>query len=288
MSKRKPSILNLQNFQKKKAGQEDFYIRTFLEHKNEHPFISEAHSHDFYMVMLFTKGSGSHTIDNEIFSIKPGSVFFMSPGQFHSWNLSEDTNGFVLFFNASFYRMKRDKNFPDCMSFLSGENKLTYGILSKGQTKEAVGLIEIIQKESHLSSTFRTEILRSLTEALIFKLVNFIKKESNSNRNKTSLIPKLEELIEKNFKTHSPVLFYAQNLNTTVQRLNLQTMTYLNKSVKEMITDRLIAEAKRLLIYSELTIAEIAWDLNFKDDSYFIKFFKRHEHVTPEEFRKKY
>ncbi|PTS97440.1 AraC family transcriptional regulator, partial [Pedobacter sp. HMWF019] len=72
----------------------------------------------------------------------------------------------------------------------------------------------------------------------------------------------------------------------TPNHLNALCNDLLGKSAGEIIRERVILEAKRLLINLDLSVAEIAERLNFSDQSYFIKFFKKYEEITPEKFRK--
>lgn len=65
------------------------------------------------------------------------------------------------------------------------------------------------------------------------------------------------------------------------------TQQYAKTSPLKLINDRIILEAKRMIRYSDLRIKEIAFDLGFKDDSYFIKLFKRNVGMSPIEFREK-
>src|SRR6185295_15508958 len=131
MSK-KQTVLNLRQFKGNKDPEPDFYIKTFQEHKAQHPFVMEPHTHDFYLLMLFTKGKGNHRIDFNDYTVKRGSVFFMSPSETHSWDLSKDANGYVLFFNPAFYLMdvlpRKIKDLP----FFNPDNKM-----NNGQLKEA-------------------------------------------------------------------------------------------------------------------------------------------------------
>jgi AraC-like DNA-binding protein len=69
--------------------------------------------------------------------------------------------------------------------------------------------------------------------------------------------------------------------------LNAVTKNYLDKTTADLIHERMIAEAKRLLVYSSYTISEIAYQLNFNDNSYFNRFFKKAVSITPEQFRKR-
>ena len=123
---------------------------------------------------------------------------------------------------------------------------------------------------------------------LLFKLADLRASNSNERIQPISLVPELEALIESNFMQHWTVSRYAEKLNTTSQQLNTITKSYLNKTVAELVQERMIAEAKRLLVYSSLTISEIAYQLNFNDNSYFNRFFKKAEKITPEQFRKRF
>jgi len=101
-----------------------------------------------------------------------------------------------------------------------------------------------------------------------------------------SIISALEHLIEQHYSEHQPVIFYAEQLHVSVSQLNVITRQQLNKSVIELVKERLIAEARRLLAYSTKSVSEIAWQLNFSDNSYFSRFFKKHSGMSPEAFRR--
>ena len=83
----------------------DFYINTFKNHLVDHSFVEEPHRHNSYVLVLFTNGSGTHDIDFDTFGIQPGSMFFMQPGQIHHWSLSDDIDGFVVFYSQEMYNL---------------------------------------------------------------------------------------------------------------------------------------------------------------------------------------
>jgi AraC-like DNA-binding protein len=85
-----------------------------------------------------------------------------------------------------------------------------------------------------------------------------------------------------------PASFYAEKLKVSTQKMNQHTRQFLNKTVTELINEKLLIEAKRLLAYSDKSVSEIAYEMNFNDNSYFNKFFKRIEKETPEQFRKRF
>jgi len=287
MSKNKLPVFTIENFKAPLNPQPDFYIKTFQQHKAEHPFVLEPHSHDFYLLMIVTKGGGTHTIELNEYNVKSGSVFFMSPSEVHSWKLDNDTDGYILFFNTQFYLMDfKSRNLFD-LPFYNPAKKVQSGTLTLKQLSEFKALMENILYESTACSSYQKSILRSYLDIVLLKLASLLGYVDEKRKNSTLIIPKLEALIEENFLHHQPIVFYAEQLNLSAQQLNSITKNYLDKTVAEMIHARMIAEAKRLLVYSSLRVSEIAYQLNFNDNSYFNRFFKKIESVTPEQFRKR-
>jgi AraC-like DNA-binding protein len=80
--------------------------------------------------------------------------------------------------------------------------------------------------------------------------------------------------------------YYTSLLGTTPQNLNAACRKTAAQSAAEILDNFVINEAKRLLLYSSNNVNEIAFQLHFNDPSYFVKFFKKYEHITPDEYRK--
>ena len=99
---------------------------------------------------------------------------------------------------------------------------------------------------------------------------------------------KFEALIDLNFKEHKNIPFYADALNISLKQLSHVCKKTVAKTPIEMLIERIILEAKRLLIHSDLSICTIAETLNFSDNSYFVRSFKKHCDMTPEHFRQSF
>ena len=98
-------LLKIKDF-KNKEPENSFYANTITNHLLlHHSRIERPHKHNFYAVFLFTKGTGIHEIDFNKYEVKPGSVFFLYPGQTHSWELSDDIDGYIFFHTEDFYEM---------------------------------------------------------------------------------------------------------------------------------------------------------------------------------------
>ncbi|MCW3083621.1 MAG: hypothetical protein JWP12_987 [Bacteroidetes bacterium] len=288
MSKIKPSVFQISNFKGNRDPKPDFYIKTLPQHRKEHPFVTTPHAHDFYLLMVFTNGSGTHTIDFNTYPVKKGSVFFMTPSEVHSWNLSDDTDGFILFFNTTFYLIDTIPKQLFELPFFKLKDKVRHGLLDPKSLKEVEIIAKAIVMENERESAFQKNILRAYLDVMLYKLSALLKTNSIDKTIPASLIPELQLLIEHYFMQHQPVAFYSDKLSVSTQQLNTITKNYLHKTVTELIQERIIAEAKRLLVYSTLTVSEIAYQLNFSDNSYFNRFFKKAESVTPEQFRKRF
>jgi len=106
------------------------------------------------------------------------------------------------------------------------------------------------------------------------------------NKINHTLLRNFMDLIEVHFKSLKLPKDYAALLYITPNHLNAVTKEQLGYSAGELIRNRVLLEAKRLLVVKNYSIAEIAYELNFSDASYFTKFFKKAVGCTPEDFKK--
>ena len=100
------------------------------------------------------------------------------------------------------------------------------------------------------------------------------------------MVSNFKKLVEKHFRTYSLPKEYARLLYITPNHLNAISQDVLGKSAGDVIRDRIVLEAKRLLTNAKMDVSEIAYDLNFQDNSYFTRFFKKYVGTTPDQFRK--
>ena len=131
-----------------------------------------------------------------------------------------------------------------------------------------------------------------LVRSLMLQVFILLSRTNNGENEKQlspynhTLLKAFQKLIEKNFATLKLPRDYAELLYITPNHLNAVCNDFLGISAGEVIRNRILLEAKRLLINLNFTIAEIGYQLNFTDNSYFSKFFKKYTGLTPEEFRK--
>lgn len=247
------------------------------------PAVPFPHKHNFYHLVFITKGSGWHEIDFKRHAVKSGSMFFMMPAQVHSWSMSKETCGIVVEFeNLSMF--SSDEAFVLAEALRPSVDYLTL----QGNRKTSIHAVYEEMLEEYESQEKDSEILLRLNLA---KLIILFSRFIESTPAKVSRISKFREefneLIEKNYKTHHNVDFYAKAMGVATKSLTAKVNRNIGKNVREIIQDRCILESKRLLAYSDLSISEIALELGFEDPNYFTRFFKLKTKTNPGKFRQK-
>lgn len=266
-----------------------FYYSKLGRHLAKHKFIQKPHKHDFYIILLVTAGSGTHNIDFQEYPVAPGSMFFLYPGQVHSWKLSEDSEGHIVFFSTQFYGFGfPTKNLSGFPFFASSNHSSKLDLLPE-DWHEIDFYFSEIEKESENFGRYKKEILRSYTEILLVKLDRIYQEVYQIDHTippAEDRFKLLETAIETHFRTNRHASFYADELNLSLKQLNRLTKTSVGKTVSELLIDRVILESQRLLTYSDDAVADIAAQLGFEDPSYFARLFRKKISVTPEQFRK--
>ncbi len=269
---------------------DDVLINRFAPYLKSHRNLHLAHKHSFYHLVFFTKGGGKQTIDFENFPVKPNQIYFMIPGQVHSWDFKGDVDGYIINFSTTFFQSFLLKaNYLEDLPFFSGIIKdAVIDIPSELQGK-IVDLFEDLMAENETISPLGLDMVKSLMLQLFILVarLNANVAETFSPSYNYTLLRSFQKLIEKNYMHLRLPKQYAELLYITPNHLNALCNDVLGIPAGEVIRNRIILEAKRLLINNDMTVLEIANQLNFADNSYFTKFFKKLEGITPEEFRKK-
>ncbi|MBB4119198.1 AraC-like DNA-binding protein [Mesonia hippocampi] len=288
----KTPVLKIEQF-KQAEPLTDFYINTIANHINENKnLISKSHKHNFYLCVLFTKGEGIHEIDFSSYPIKPGKVFFLRPGQTHAWKFTSPPEGYIFFHSKEFYELKflehKLKSFPFYYSF-QNPPVLT---LSKKSVDFLQKKYEEIYHEFQHNEAFRALKIVNLINGIYIDLLReytaTINLEKFISVNYLTILENLEQLINTYFLKEKLPRFYADKLSITTKHLNRVVKETISKTTSELIADRILLEAKRMMVHSDESLTNIASLLEFSDYAYFSKIFKAKTGLTPSNFRKKY
>lgn len=269
----------------------EFVITTIRDFLEGCPQMEFPHRHKFYQIVLFTEGSGTHSIDFENFTVVPHQAYAMGPGQVHSWDFGPDTDGFIINFNDSFFAaFCQDPNFVEEFPLFNSLSESPAKILEAECCGDIHSLMERMWKEYQKEQEFKQEMLRGMLLQLLAMLSRQMPKtpQPGISSHQRIVLRKFEHLIEKHFREKRLPRDYAELLFITPNHLNALVNSVVGKPAGELIRDRVVLEAKRMLVNSDANISEIANALNFEDNAYFTRFFKKYNGLAPELFRQRY
>jgi AraC-like DNA-binding protein len=269
---------------------DDIMVSRFSEYLQEHQNLVFPHRHSFYHLVLFTDGGGMHTIDFNHFHVVPYQIYFMIPGQVHSWDFEGHVDGYVGNFSESFFRsFLLRPDYLDFFSFLNGDSRQNVVELAVDIREKIVKQLEELLDQYSQNPPLREDMMRVLLLQIFLAIEQRIATDQRQKGNfhKNVVIGKFLKLIDRNFTKYRLPGEYAEMLHVTPNHLNALCKEHIGMQAGELIRNRIVLEAKRLLVNLDMTVSEIAYQLNFNDNSYFTKFFKKEAGMTPEEFRKK-
>lgn len=289
---KKYTVLNIRQFESE-GKSPDFYSNTIENHLvTEHKNIHKPHRHNFYLTVLFTHGYGIHEIDFVTYEVKPGSIFFLNPGQMHHWKLPDDIKGFVFFHTQSFYNLHFTKNSVNSFPFFYSVHNAPVLYLEEWDRSYFTNLFEQVHHESQSVKLFSTQKIRAVIDLIYIDSTRLYleKDEVEVSRQHPYSVKfqELEQLIEKHYKEEKSASQYANWLHISAKHLNRIVQEMVGKTTTDIILDRVFLEAKRELILQKFSFYEIADALGYSDYAYFSRLFKKKCKETPSDFVNRY
>lgn len=246
------------------------------------------HRHDFYHIVWVEHGSGHHIIDSVKYEVRPKTLFFMTPGQIHDFSLSEDTVGFALHISAEFFALQlKNKNALNEIPVFDLEHPIQTIYLDERQADDIRGTLNSIGEEYRNDQFGAQDMIRSYLYILLLKASRFAEPGATGDASRRSLVlgRRFKSLLEEHFGTVQDVAAYARMLRVTERGLNEAARRSLGSTAAQLIRERVMLEAKRLLAHSEISVNAVATQLAFEDPAYFSRCFKKHTGRSPLEFR---
>ncbi len=236
--------------------------------------IEWPHRHNFYSLIWFTEGSGFYVIDMQEFEIIPNRIFQVSPKQIHNWDYAENSKGYILVCDASLaltLNLGYSSPYIDIGDKASLLKEIFTNLLTETKKNDNLACRNV---ESGISYLYA-----------ILERLSADKKIKSQGLDKT--LERLKHVVYEDFH-QTKVERYAEMIGFSADILNPVCKQITGITLKQFILDLKVTEAKRLLIYSDKNINEIAYSLGFDDSSYFSRIFKKKTSFTPLGFIKKY
>lgn len=290
----KPKTINIDQLRcKRLAGSnETFDMLRYEDFARDNDISNQVHRHNYYMVFFCTGGYGKQLIDFESYDISKGMIFTMYPGQIHAWQEGHNLTGFLIFFTDAFFNMRYHNNILLDFPFFNTGSFKPFTIISAAMHQHKEALFNCMLSEFNRRQADYLKVLRSYLNVILIETKRIFEidsqKKEQKDKNAFLIVNNFERLINEHFKSYHKVRDYAELLLLTPNYLNAVSQKILGRSAGELIRNRIMLEAKRLLLHENLTVAEIGTELGFEDNSYFCRFFKKYEHTSPQKFRKNY
>ena len=253
----------------------------------------KPHRHDYQTIIWTMSGTGRHLIDGHSVHLVPNTFCMIAKGQVHQF-IAVDTD-FALIsvrFNDAFLP---ETTFGQKWSYratlFNTPGPLSQTLLvSTNEVTEIASLLQLMEAEYERTDfLYQRDGLRLLLQFLLLRIEYFqqtsVSNLSGSHIKNFNLYQAFVTLLEEKFKVHRSVIFYADALHVSSSKLSEITRLIIGKSTKQIILDRVILEAKRLLQFTDASIKEIAYELGYSNPFHFSHTFKNQTQSSPDEYR---
>ena len=260
---------------------------------------SLPHVHTFYEIIWFQEAGGVHTVDFTDYEIQANSIFFLSPGQVHHFDGKTRHKGIQIKFCTDF--MREESDMEDVFlkyNVFNAFDTSPFCIIRDEKVAEELALVIQHMKDEEIHSKgglpshndfAHIDMLRALVRIFLIYIHRYGEREGLRTLNtvKTShrLFVQFRREVEEHYKRFHTVNEYADLLNVSPKTLSNSVIECSGKTPLKFINDRIILEAKRLLMFTNMMVKEVGYALGYDDPSYFVKFFKRHIGALPGEFK---
>lgn len=247
---------------------------------------SVPHRHSYFEVFFFEEGGGWHDLDFEEIEIRDQALHFVSPGQVHEVRRAADSSGFVLLFSREFFLVDvASRDFLFDHPLLHHNHPRPVLNLSGRDWERVLGLGREIVRDWELGFRDREELIRARLHLLLVEAKVLWGASGVAETGHGDVFRAFRTLLEEEFRRLHQVREYALALGLGEKALGDAVKRARGQTASEMIHERVVLEAKRLLLHSEHSAKEIAYFLGFDDPSHFSKFFKSKAGQSPSAFR---
>jgi AraC-like DNA-binding protein len=296
MSKKKTDTLNEYHLTTHHPDKPQLVIHDLHEYqKKSSSENTKPHIHSYYQIIWFTHGEGKHAVDFRTYDVRKNSIFFIAKNQVHYFDQNESYQGVLMHFNESFLVHNDDEvDFFLKYSIFNSPFQQPSCCMDEITAPILENYLKMLKAELQQDNLFgKEELLRALLKSFLIQVQrrkNECEKEKADWRkapnDRKMQLTKFLNLLDDNFNKGLTITEYANLIHISARTLSDLTSQLVGKSPSQMLQERIILEAQRLLLHSHLNVTQIAYKLGFDDPSYFVKYFKKHSGQSPLEFRK--
>lgn len=263
---------------------------------------ADLHQHHYFELIYILEGKGIHNINNNEYSFNENDVFLLTPEDSHTFKITEPCKFCIIDFTGSFFSKSTGRqddkldlsDFFKRLEFIFHNHHNSRGnLIEESERSVFYSLIQQLIKEEKEKEVFG----KLITQNLVFLLLHLVARNIQKNivsysktQNPKNKIHEIMVYIQQNIYDKELIKLenMAAEFHKSADHLNRYFKLQTGSTLKDYITSYKLALIQTRLKYSDLTISEIAQELNFTDDSHLNKIFKKVHGITAKQYQNKY
>lgn len=251
----------------------------------------DAHvHHGLHQILWLRHGSVQALLDETRIAASGPVALVIPPGVAHAFRFARHTQGYVFTFDAALLAERDDGEAGTALRTLFAAPAAISLPADDAATQRLHALWQALHAEAQApSAQVAGPVPLWLGRSVVWQLAQWRAHSSERARvqGRHALYTRWLVLVEKHYTEHWPITRYAGELGLSTERLNRLVRAETGLSAQQIVHERLVREACRLLMYVQAPVSQLAFDLGFGDPSYFSRFFRRHTGLTPADYRQK-
>jgi len=244
----------------------------------------------WFTILICSNAKGELAIDNNMMALNNSQAIFITPGQHIHISDIHFLEGYAISFNKEFYCIEYHDKDVSCQGLLFVNNfTLVHFDLDEQQLIIYNNTAKEMIAEMETQASLQDEMLKNLLKNLLIRSNRLFRAQmsiGDVDDLNIDFVRKFSDLVEKHFKKTKQVEAYADMMSIASSSLTKKLQKYGIDSPSRIIKSRVIIEAKRLLMYSDKSVKEIASLLGYDDQFYFSRIFTKETGLSPSEYRK--
>ncbi|WP_229400057.1 helix-turn-helix domain-containing protein [Micromonospora okii] len=249
------------------------------------------HRHTFYELVYVTHGRATHVVDLVAYEVRPPQLFLVTPGQVHHWRDADDLQGQIVLCDPEFLLAD-----PADRDALHRSGHRSWRPRDAAHAGRVLSVLEQMRGELHRAEPGCRTVVRAYLHILIAEMgrSNPVGPDAHpaddpqGHLGRASAVARrFDELLAEPALLGEPTRAYARRIGVSVRHLNEAVPRATGATPAQLIRRARVLEAKRLLLQTDLTVAQVAARLGFVDPAYFCRFFRREAGDAPGAFRRR-
>ncbi len=255
-------------------------------------FFDHVQRHNYYSIVWIKEGGGKLRVDVSAYDFESNTMLFFSPYQPFMINAAEPINGIVINFHPDFFCIHKHQAEVACNGILFNTIYAPPMVsITENAAESFKQLLDQIKTEMQNAALAQYELLVSYLKIVLITASRLKVQQHPHAMNEASgtkepfILQNLKDAIETHYRSKHSASDYALMLNISAKALAKITKSYFNKTLTDLIAERIVIEAKRELYLTEKPVKQIAYELGYDDEYYFSRFFKINADVSPQLYR---